>query len=216
MTPEQLVPEWRERAAALGLTADVVPTLRGRVRSTPCDRRIVEEIIHQLAAPDGLTRDQATFTRRDVLRALSERLPASVELTTRDLERVADSFLASPRAVVLADGQASGVLRRADGRRIPLAGTERVYSTPELLALERGILEYAVERRGTELGLARESAVERVLYRHGLSGEQATMVRRLTTDGDGVAGSATIVSCRRSGVRDPPSRLRPQPARHRS
>ena len=37
VTPEQLVPEWRERARALGLVPEAVRALGGRVRSGPLD-----------------------------------------------------------------------------------------------------------------------------------------------------------------------------------
>ena len=79
VTPEQLVPEWRERAAELGLRpAERIRELaRSRARSrrsTPS--RLERRSRHALAGPDGLTRERSTFTRRDVLQALCERLPA--------------------------------------------------------------------------------------------------------------------------------------------
>ena len=188
VTPEQLVPEWRERAVQLGLTPELVRTLGGRVRSAPLPGDLVEEIAEWLAGPTGLTQDRTTFTRRDVLQALCERLPASACISTRDAERLADSFLASPRAVVLAEGERREPLRRADGRLVPAARSERTYSTPELLELERRVLDYAVERRDARMAVARPPAIKRAIKRRSsLAGEQVEMVRRLTADGDGVA-----------------------------
>ena len=186
--PEQLVPEWRERARALGLVPEAVRALGGRVRSGPLDERVVEQILEQLAGADGLTRDRSAFTRRDVLQALSERLPAHASVSAADIERLADDFLASPRVVVLAEGAARESLRRADGRLIPPARAERSYSTPELLALERRILDHASERQEAGVGVARPQAIERALRRRSsLAEEQVEMVRRLTEDGAGLA-----------------------------
>src|SRR3954447_12794105 len=163
--PEQLVPEWRERARALGLVPDVVRALGCRGRSGPLDERVVDQILEQLAGADGLTRDRSAFTRRDVLQELSERLPAHASVLAADIERIADDFLASPRVVVLAEGMARESLRRADGRLIPPARAERSYSTPELLALERRILDDASERQEAGVGVARPQAIERALRR---------------------------------------------------
>ena len=79
-------------------------------------------------------------------------------------------------------------MRRADGRVVPTVPGERVYSTPELLARERRILDQATESRDARVGVAREAMVERALRRRPtISGEQAAMVRRLTLEGAGVA-----------------------------
>ena len=105
-----------------------------------------------------------------------------------EIERLADGFLRSPHAIVLAEGERSQSLRRRDGTLIPAADAERTYSTPQLLALEQGILKYAIERRAAGVGPATSRAVERAIERRpSLAGEQVEMVRRLTQDGDGVA-----------------------------
>ena len=80
------------------------------------------------------------------------------------------------------------MLRRRDGRVVPLVRGERVYSTPELLQLERRVLEHAMSTQSGSIGVARERMVERALRkRPTISGEQTEMVRRLTLEGDGVA-----------------------------
>src|SRR5215210_244632 len=188
VTPEQLVPEWRHRAVQVGLTHDLVQALRGRVRSAPLPAELVERIGRLLAGPTGLTEQRATFTRRDVLQALCEQLPASAGLRTSDVERIADEFLQSPRAIALATGERREVLPLRDGRMIPTVTSERAYSTPELLALERRILDYAVERQGARMAVASSRAIDRAIERRpSLAGEQVEMVRQLTRDGDGVA-----------------------------
>lgn len=188
VTPEQLVPEWRERAAGLGLTWEVIRDLGERTPSKALRDVDVEAIADRLAGPHGLTERRSTFTRRDVLQAWCELLPPGVDLTLAGIEELADAFLRSQRVVVLAEGERPASLRRRDGRLIPPAGVERIYSTPELLALERRIIEHAVERRAARAGLATSRAVERAIERRpSLAGEQIEMVRRLTRDGDGVA-----------------------------
>jgi conjugative relaxase-like TrwC/TraI family protein len=187
VTPEQLVPEWRHRAVQLGLTHDVVQALRGRVRSAPLPAELVEKIAGLLAGPTGLTEQRATFTRRDVLQALCEQLPASAGLRASDVERIADEFLQSPRAIALATGERREMLPVRDGRLIPTVTSERAYSTPELLALERRILDYAVERQGARMAVTPSRAIDRAIERRpSLAGEQVDMVRHLTQDGDGV------------------------------
>ena len=186
VTPEQLATEWRERAAQLGLTADAVRAL-GRQEQSISLAGLVEHLAEVLASPAGLTQLRSTFTRRDVVQAFCERLPAAAEVRVRDVERLADAFLRSPHAVVLAEGERSDVLRRRDGRAIPGATVDRTYSTPELLALEQRILDYASEGRGARRAVVRPRVTERAIARRpSLSGEQAEMVRRLTTDGDAV------------------------------
>ena len=85
LTPEQLVPEWRERAAQLGLTTELVHTLGGRARSAPLSAELVELVAERLAGPAGLTDDQTTFTRCDVLQAVvsnCRRAPTSRRATS--------------------------------------------------------------------------------------------------------------------------------------
>src|SRR3954470_7383415 len=90
VTAERLVPEWRERAAQLGLTHKVIRALRGRVDSRALPTEVVEEVYSRLTGGTGLTEHRATFTRRDVLRALAEQLPATGAFRVTDLERLAD------------------------------------------------------------------------------------------------------------------------------
>jgi ATP-dependent exoDNAse (exonuclease V) alpha subunit len=125
---------------------------------------------------------------RHVLRAIAERLPQGAPV--RAIEEAADGFLRSSRAVrllVLRDAlQQPVAIRRQDGRRIALPH-QALYSTPELLALERQIVDRATTSRHAALGLACAADVDRALgSRPWLSAEQTEMVRRLTTDGDGL------------------------------
>ncbi|MEW6153931.1 MAG: AAA family ATPase [Actinomycetota bacterium] len=70
-------------------------------------------------------------------------------------------------------GRNSQVLIGLDNRRIRTGGTA-VFSTPELIEIETGLLTWATTRQGAVAG----SAIEGTLARHPeLSGEQAEMVR---------------------------------------
>ena len=146
-------------------------------------------IFDELGAPTGLTAKRSTFTRPDVLREICQRLPAGAPVEA--IENAADAFLRSSRAVRLLvprDRLRHPVaIRRQDGRQVTLPH-QPIYSTPELLALERQILERAMSSRRAGLGLARPADVERALAaRPWLAGEQAEMVRALTDTGDGIA-----------------------------
>jgi hypothetical protein len=50
--------------------------------------------------------------------------------------------------------------RRRDGRVLPIAREDEQYSTPELLGVERRIVDTAVRARDVGSGLAREAALE--------------------------------------------------------
>ena len=53
------------------------------------------------AAPHGLTKRWSTFSRRDVMRAWCEALPAGATVTSESIAALADAFLASERCVAL-------------------------------------------------------------------------------------------------------------------
>ena len=107
----------------------------GRARELSSGERI--RLLDNLAGPAGLTTQASTFARRDVLDALAKRLPvaASADRALGALEDLAGEFLGSERAVLIT------VDRGLDEPR---------YSTPELLNLERGLVEQAERRAGEQ------------------------------------------------------------------
>ncbi len=155
-----------------------------------------------LAGPDGLTARASTFASRDVLDALAKRLPVTGTATEalHTLERVADAFLASQRAVPITIDQGLH---------------EQRWSTPELLALERKLVRTAEARADEATAVAPGKHVRAALAaRPGLDLDQVAMVRQLTQDGAGVslvvgrAGSgktyatgATVDAFHRAGIR---------------
>jgi conjugative relaxase-like TrwC/TraI family protein len=191
VTPEQLVPEWRDRADQLGFDRETVRSLVGRQPPAPLDAIEFDELAQTLAGPRGLAERRSSFTRRDVLQKWGDRVPAAADLDVAELERLADDFLGSDRAVVLASAEADsepGVVFDANGGVLPTVPRERAYSTPELLALERRIIEHALSAHDDRVNPRAALAVERALdARPSIADEQAAMVRRLVLDPEGVA-----------------------------
>jgi conjugative relaxase-like TrwC/TraI family protein len=186
VVPEQLVPEWLRRAASLGLTPERVRRVARRGRVAEPGRWDEERLADRLAAPDGLTHRRSTFTRRDVIQQVCEEIPAGVAVTAAEIEDVADRFLRSERAVVLAVGTARpDGLRRKDGRVVPLVPDERVYSTPELLALEKRVLDGAVGAQAAGVAVARDEVVERAIRERSTIAGAAADARRRSRVGRG-------------------------------
>lgn len=209
--PEGLLPEWRARAAALGLTPETLAGIVGRSEPELLTEKAVTQAIAELAAPTGLTAHTSTFTRRDVIRALCEQLGPAGDAAA--IETVADVFLATPTVLALRTIPAPGsraVIRIASGRVVPAIPDECRFTTQEMLATERAVIEGCLERnarrriapeeREVTLKLADGSYVvecrpkpvaEAVVAaaigaRPSLSAEQREMVRRLTTSDDSV------------------------------
>ena len=214
VTPEGLLPEWRARAAALGLTPPKLAGVVGRgKRICPRTDHAVSTAMRALAAPTGLTAHSSTFSRRDVVRALRERLGTGADATA--IERAADTFLATPGVVALttvpAPSGGRALIRLALGRVVPATPDECRFTTREMLATERRVIEGCAERNARARKLAAddhevtataadgaasatpqpddalEEVIEGVLpARPSLSDEQRGMVRRLITSDDAV------------------------------
>jgi conjugative relaxase-like TrwC/TraI family protein len=184
--PQRLMPEWRERAASLGFDDDEMDCVFGRQTTPELSVDSVREVADELAGPGGLTHRVSSFSRRDVVRAWCERLPAGADVSSARAERLADRFLASPRAVALVGTSRppADVVRIRRGGAAPLLRDDLRYSTPELLAIEQRIVTSALEGVGLPVGIASRAATEAALARRPfLSSEQQTMVRRLTCAG---------------------------------
>jgi conjugative relaxase-like TrwC/TraI family protein len=190
----ELERQWRQRAAELGFDRKQVARIVGHARERrwldePTWRRIQAELV----APGGLTKERSSFTRRDMLLAVCDRLPADAAVDARDLERLVDLALESREIVpLLADGSTLDRMprrfRRRDGRVLPVAQGEQRYTTAELLKVEQRLLRLVEAGRGLGAGACDQRAVARALRaRASLAGEQVEMVRRLARDGDGIA-----------------------------
>ena len=186
---ETLGEEWHERARTLGLNPEHLRDLLDRTGARELDPAAVAAVEDELVGPEGLTGRRSTFTRRDVVQAWCERLPQGADVDV--VEGLADELLAGERVVPLAADVRglthSDVVRRADGRVVPATAEERRYSTAELLALERKVIDGSSGRRDEQAGTVAPDRVEEVLsVRPELSTEQMGMVRRLLGGGEGV------------------------------
>ena len=210
-TPETLYDRWQQEARALGyeperLVRDVTKVTRAREQHLDATaghdgasadapggtagqpehsgrsggtvaglpERTITTMFDRLAGPEGLTEQASTFARRQVLGAVGSELPAEVAgmVGPADLERLADRFLAERAVSVMADH----------------AVGERRYATPELLAVERRLLEAAVSRAGEQTGVCSHDSVRAAFAANSTIGaDQAAMVRDITQGGQGVS-----------------------------
>jgi conjugative relaxase-like TrwC/TraI family protein len=171
---ESVYARWGAELAEQGVGERELAEVCSGGRGRPATRTEVDAALFALSGPDGLTAEASTFTRTDVVDALAKRLPVapSVRQAVAQAEAAADRFLAE-RAV-----------RVAHDRRL---GVER-YSTPELLTLERQLVDGATKRTQQGCAVVRPELVRQVLDRHASAGEdQAAMVADLTRGGAGVA-----------------------------
>jgi conjugative relaxase-like TrwC/TraI family protein len=165
---------WAQELAQQGVGERQLAEVCAGGRGRPATRAELEEALSALADPDGLTAEASTFTRAEVVDALAKRLPVarSAEEALTQAEQAADRFV-QERAVRIARDRRLGVDR---------------YSTPELLALERQLVDGAIARADERCAVVRPELVRQVLDRHASAGEdQAAMVRDLTQGGAGVA-----------------------------
>jgi conjugative relaxase-like TrwC/TraI family protein len=165
---------WAAELAEQGVGERQLAEVCSGGRGRPASRTELDAALDALSGPDGLTGQVSTFTRTDVVDTLAKRLP--VASTAQDaltqVEAAADRFL-DERAV-----------RVGRDRRL---GVDR-YSTPELLALERHLVNSATERTDERCAVVRPEVLRQVLDRHTSAGQdQAAMVEDLTQGGAGVA-----------------------------
>ena len=178
VTPDQLAPEWRSRAAGLGLDEDRVRQIVSR--PAPADERTAaDELLREL------TSQRSSFDRRDAIRAVAE--SARNGMTRPEIEAAVDQLLAHDQVVALEAEPSDDMIRLRDGRLVS-ANTQRTrYSTRELLALEQRVVDQAIAEQHAAAGVADEAAVDAALgSRPSMGEDQASLVRRVCRDGAGI------------------------------
>jgi Ti-type conjugative transfer relaxase TraA len=189
--PEFSRGEWLARANAHALEMDDLCQLLGRaapVQIPSASSEAADALFEELASPKGVTEHHATFGRREVLRALSERLPPGADIDR--ISELTDAFLGSRRIVTVREASGlrrSDVIRRRDGTVVPSRTDEAIWTTREILQVEDRLTRGALDRRREGSGIADRAAIEEALTaRPELSREQRRLVQRLTRSGAGV------------------------------
>ncbi|WP_157041869.1 MobF family relaxase [Nitriliruptor alkaliphilus] len=178
---------WRTRAATCGVGAGWQHRLTGRPSPQRPD---IGALYRDLVDHEALTAQSSSFTRRDVIRAVAERLPAGAPVTA--IEQIADAVIAHDPQQVIALGTSRGQLtaletiRRNDGRVIPADGHEARYTTRGLLLTEQRAVTRALALHRAQLAIVDDRHLTAVTRGRSLSSEQHTMVQRLTRSGAGV------------------------------
>ena len=161
---------WREKATDLG--ADLGHLFeRSRPHVVVLGERAMAALSVDLLGSHGLTACDSVFERRDVVRAIAERLGDGARL---------DQIEA---AVDLVVGEREVVTLPMLGR-----GGEAVQTTHQLLSLEADMLRRAVaQHQGSSSARLDPATVSAALAAHAdLAPEQRAMVERLTTSGAGL------------------------------
>jgi hypothetical protein len=172
--PETLYDRWRAEALTRGIDPDrLVRQVSGRAREQ--DRGVsslaVKRAFNRLAGPEGLTASASTFARQDVVVALGGELTGA---GPAELAALTERFLAE-RAVAVIDDRAE-------------PGTERRWSVPDLLSVERHLVAAAQARQAEQAGVVAAELVRATLAAHPTIGDdQAGMVRDVCQRGDGVS-----------------------------
>lgn len=162
---------WRTEVTTSGWSLDDdVTSVLDPTRATrlTVDNDVTTAAMAHLAGPLGVTEQESSFDRRDVIRHLTALLPGAVGAA--QLEETADAFLARPEVCEV----------RSDH-------PEPTFTTVELLATEQRLLAGAVARVDAECGLVDVSTVDQALaQRPSMAEEQAELVRQLCYAGAGV------------------------------
>lgn len=188
---ERLAVEWREQARAHGFDAEAIERIRHRRSAPRLERADWERVRDGLLSAEGLTRRHPTFSRREVIQELCDRLPAGTPVDAAALERAVDRLLGSQDVVALVAGSEDAdaeSFRRRDGRRVPVLRSDLVYSTARHLAVEQRLVDTIGASQDAGVGIARGHVVRAAIARRpSLSDEQRAMVERLCSDGASVA-----------------------------
>jgi conjugative relaxase-like TrwC/TraI family protein len=129
-------------------------------------------LFDRMAGPDGLTAQTSTFTMPAVLAAVGD----ATRLAPDQFAPLAEQFVTERAVRVLTDGK-SGRLR---------------WSTPELLELERGLVEAAASRQNEDRHVVARETVRAVLDHFAgigkpLGEDQAAVLNGVCMDGAGVS-----------------------------
>jgi conjugative relaxase-like TrwC/TraI family protein len=173
-TEEVIYDRWRAELAEHGISERTYAERLGRATGRAMSEAEQVALLEELAGPEGLTAQASTFARRDVVDHLARGLPVGTSATTtlRELEALADRFLAE-RAVVVARNDQLAEVR---------------YSTPELVALEQRMLDGATARADAGCAVVAPEHLRAALEAFPtMAQDQADALTDLTRSGAGVS-----------------------------
>jgi len=172
VSPERLsdhTARWRSEALTIGIDSAGLSAVTGQRGVPVVDAEVTTRVFDRLSSAAGLTEARSTFDRRDIIRGLVDHLPAGVSMVVVD--DLAWQYLGRPEVVTVGWKQRTG----------------SVFSTAEMIRLERSVVDLArgglTARRGVAVETAVEGAVE---TRPSISDEQAAVVREMCTSGRAV------------------------------
>jgi hypothetical protein len=193
--PLDLRTQWRARAEELDVDVVHLFAQMGSLhRLGDADHRSPRDLVDEILGPEGLTAQDSTFERRDVVRAVAERMPDGAYL--EDIERLVEVALSRPEAVSL---------------ERPGRGGETLHSTTELLSVERDLIQGAVDWVAAhEATSVMGVVVDLPAEFSDLSEDQASMVQSLVSSGQPIeivvgkagAGKTTALSAARQILQD--------------
>lgn len=157
---------WRTEATAAGLEFDVSAVIEtGGKSAAPVDADVTRAFRLLMSPTFGLTAEQSTFDRRDVLRGLAHALPSGV--TVDEIDLLADRFLDQADVLFVAERDRTGTR----------------YTTKELWDLERRLVTLVARPADGTVRCERVAVDTAVRTRPSISDEQATAVRQLCLSG---------------------------------
>ncbi|MEI2699056.1 MAG: MobF family relaxase [Microthrixaceae bacterium] len=172
VSPERLsdhTARWRTEALTIGIDPADLSAVTGRQVVPVVDSGETTRVFARLSSPVGLTESNSTFDRRDVIRGLIDLLPPGVSMEV--VEEMAWQYVGRPDVVRVGWKQRTG----------------SVFSTAEMVRLERSVVDLAASGQTAEQGVALGSAVEgAVQARPSISDEQAAVVREMCRSGRAV------------------------------
>lgn len=152
--PVSLEEDWHARAREVGIAPErLVADATGRTRGV---RHIDDAIRQRIAetAMAALAEEQSTWRLTELVRELAAAVPTNTALAAEDLgpwlDKLADE-VALTRMVDLSRPAPPEVARRRDGRPVTEGATDRLLTTPAILAQEERVLALA-ERRAAAGG----------------------------------------------------------------
>jgi conjugative relaxase-like TrwC/TraI family protein len=178
---------WARHAREMGYDPAQLRDALGRAEPaelTDAERVAVED---RLLGPDGLTRNESSFDRRDIIQAWCDSLPAGapVEHIEELVELLIDRHQTAPLHNVAP--VAGPAIRDVAGRSISALPPQERWTTFELLETERRALATARSLLGAERAVCSEDVVLAALRdAPRLSDEQVRAVVQMTRSGNGL------------------------------